>query len=203
MKIYLASGNEHKKLEVSSILKGYEIVIPKDEGITFDADENGSTFLENALIKAKALYNIVKAPVLADDSGLCVDALGGKPGIFSARYGGENDADGKKGAILTSEEKCEALLIHLSHAENKSRAAHFVCACVLYSGEDDFVTVSGRMDGEIVKEQGRGNGGFGYDPIFYLPLLKRSAAELSLEEKNKVSHRGKAFRTIESVLRSI
>lgn len=202
MKIYLASGNEHKKLEVSAILKGYEIAIPKDEGIAFDADESGSTFLDNALIKAKALYNIVKAPVLADDSGLCVDSLSGMPGIFSARYGGENDVDGKKGTLLTSEEQCEALLNHLSHAKNKSRAAHFVCVCVLYSGEDNFVSVSARMDG-VINEYAGGFGGFGYDPIFFLPSLGRSVAELSFEEKNEVSHRGKAFRVIEKFLRSM
>jgi XTP/dITP diphosphohydrolase len=194
MTIWFATGNAHKKAELAAILPAYDIRIPADAGIAdFDPDETGTTFLENALIKARELQRLLskqgafdrgrREPVIADDSGLCVDALNGRPGIYSARYGGPSD----KGR------RCALLLEELG--DNPNRNAHFVCAMVLLLSEDRFFAVQETLEGELIREE-RGSGGFGYDPILYIPELGRTAAELSEEEKNRVSHRGKAGRAI-------
>jgi len=211
MTLWFASGNTHKKKELSDILSvnilagagGLELKIPKDLGLSFDPEENGNSFFENALIKAGELYRLLEKqssggsfhPVIADDSGICVDALGGRPGIHSARYGapasGENITDAEKNAMLLAE-----------LGDNPRRSARFVCAMVLYCGPDHFYAAQETLEGRLVKnaEAARGLGGFGYDPILFIPELGRTVAELSEEEKNKHSHRGKAGRVIAKIL---
>jgi XTP/dITP diphosphohydrolase len=194
MTIWLASGNAHKKKEIAAIFPEHTIKIPKDANIDFDPEETGSTFTENAMIKAKALFEIVKEPVIADDSGICVEALGGKPGIYSARYGSEN---GKK---LGDAERNALLVKELGNHQN--RKAHFVCAMVLLINPDRFFIVQETMEGEIIASE-KGSGGFGYDPILFIPEKGNTVAELSDEEKNKISHRGKAGKLIGELLRKI
>lgn len=191
MKIYFASGNAHKKEEMARILSPCEIVIPADEGIEFDPEETENSFYGNSLIKAKALYEIVRQPVIADDSGICVDALGGAPGVLSARYGSDN---GKK---LNAEERNELILSRMHGVEN--RACRFVCNMVLYFGNDRFISVQETLEGELITES-RGTGGFGYDPIVFVPLYEKTVAELSGAEKDFLSHRGKAGRKIAEFL---
>jgi XTP/dITP diphosphohydrolase len=198
-KIWFATGNEHKREELSWILNElapqFAIKIPSEAGIFFDPVEDGADFLENAFIKARALYKIVKEPVIADDSGLCVDALGGNPGVFSARYG---SVDGKK---LESAER-NALLIR-EIGDNPVRIARFVCSMVLMIDENRFFAVQETLEGEIIREgRGRGDFGFGFDPILFLPEKNCTVAELAAHEKNKISHRGKAARSIAAFLES-
>jgi XTP/dITP diphosphohydrolase len=211
MNIWFASGNAHKKAELAAILKT-EVKIPADVGLDFDPEETGKSFYENALLKARELFRLLSAfrhplfhssdVIIADDSGLCVDALGGRPGIYSARYAGPagTAADGKK---LTSSRRNALLLEELG--ENSERSARFVCAMVLLLGEDRFYLVQETIEGEIVKgpECARGEGGFGYDPILFIPGLGRTMAELSEDEKNRISHRGKAGKLIADILREI
>jgi len=225
MTIWFASGNKHKKKELTDILAGaipqsaFELKIPSDAGLDFDPDESGNTFLENALIKAKALHSLLEEkrpdgyqsgdPVIADDSGICVDALGGRPGIYSARYSGSKDLSqgcveaSVSGAKLPDTERNALLLSELG--DNPMRNARFVCAMVLYFSPDRFYIAQETMEGELVKdfESGRGSGGFGYDPILYIPAMGRTVAELSDEEKNRSSHRGKAGRVIAKILEEI
>lgn len=191
MTIWFATGNAHKKQELAAILRGHEIRTPADAGIAFDPEETGSTFLDNALIKARALYGLVKEPVVADDSGICVDALGGRPGVLSARYGSED------GAKLDSAERNALLLRELGDAADRS--ARFVCAMVLMLSEDRFFVAQETLEGEIVAE-GRGRGGFGYDPVMFIPALGKTVAELSEADKNRLSHRGKAGERIAAIL---
>ena len=217
MKIYLATGNAHKKKEVVEILSGHTIVIPSDEGIDFEPIENGTSFYENSLIKAKALYEQVRCPVIADDSGICVEALGGLPGIYSARYGGPAFPRGNDdGTALSQDEKNRALIQQLNDAlvggvpgaddfKNGPRSAHYTCAAVLYLGADRFVAVQEIMEGKIIEciEQTAGGGGFGYDPIFMLPSVGKTAAELNGPQKNALSHRGKAMRILIKAIEGI
>lgn len=154
------------------------------------------TFLGNSLGKARALFNLVKAPVLADDSGLCVDALGGAPGVTSARYG---SPDGGR-TVLSAREKNELLLREMEG--RRDRACRFVCAMTLIISEHRFFTVQETCEG-ILLESPRGGEGFGYDPVFLLPREGLSMAELSLERKNRLSHRGRAAVRIRSILDSL
>ncbi|PIE98577.1 MAG: non-canonical purine NTP pyrophosphatase, RdgB/HAM1 family [Treponema sp.] len=188
--IFLATGNSHKKAEFQTIFNDVNIIIPKEQGIEFNPDETGSTFFENAMIKARALYEITKQPVMADDSGLCVDALNGEPGIFSARYGFVN---GK----TSDEMNIVKLLSNMENAEN--RRAHFVCCLVVYFGNDKFFSVQQTCHGEILQEK-RGEHGFGYDPVFFIAELNKTMAELSDAKKNEISHRGRACRDMKLLL---
>jgi XTP/dITP diphosphohydrolase len=217
MTIWLASGNVHKQKELAAILAGHSILIPADAipacaGMAnFEPDETGSSFLENALIKARALYDHPAfsrmlppsggeaGPVLADDSGLCVDALDGRPGIFSARYG---SAGGKKiGAAERNAMLLEEVNVALAGKKaGKSRSCRFVCAMVLFYSPYRFYAVQETLEGELVSDNARGSGGFGYDPIVFLPEFGRTVAELSEEEKNSASHRGKAGMAIAKLL---
>lgn len=197
-RIWFASGNEHKRDELSQVLREaaphVALALPSEAGIAFDPVEDGATFLENALIKALSLYTLVHEPVIADDSGLCVDALGGKPGIFSARYGSVG------GKTLDSAARNALLLRELGgHPE---RSARFVCAMVLMLDENRFFAVQETLEGELIKtiSAARGAGGFGYDPILFLPEKNCTVAELPQAEKNKISHRGKAARALALVL---
>lgn len=192
MTLWLATNNEHKKRELEAIFSDYTLRTPASAGLVFDPDETGSSFLENTLIKARALFDLVHEPVIADDSGLCVDALDGRPGIYSARYG---STDGKK---LESWERNELLIKELEHAAD--RKARFVCSMVALFSHDRFYVVQETLEGEIIRES-RGTGGFGYDPILYLPDRGCTVAELSEEEKNRISHRGKAGRALARLLR--
>ena len=193
----------------------HTIKTPKDIGLEFDPVEDGDTFFANSLIKAKALYEIVKMPVIADDSGICVDALDGRPGIFSARYCGrlENRIDGHK----LSQNEQNALLIedvNLTLAKKgfseseirdyKNRTCHYACALVLYYGNDKFLCAQETLEGCLLYDaaESRGTTGFGYDPIIFLPEFGKTVAELTEEEKNGISHRGKAARAIVAALPS-
>jgi len=197
MNIWFATNNSHKKIELSAILNT-NLKIPSEEGLAFDPDETGATFSENALIKARELQKIIgkNEPVIADDSGLCVDALNGRPGVLSARYGMEN------GQKLTSPERNIMLIDELGNVQE--RTARFVCAMVLLLSNERFYLVQETLEGEIVKKNDiKGEGGFGYDPIFWLPSKGRTLAELSLEEKNLLSHRGKAGIVIAKLLENL
>jgi XTP/dITP diphosphohydrolase len=196
MNIWFATNNAHKKEELESVLNT-RLRLPQDAGLSFDPDETGLTFHENALLKARELRKLIKRDdaVIADDSGLCVDGLGGRPGVYSARYGSS------EGNNLTSPQRNSLLLEELG--ANTKRSARFVCAMVLLLGDDRFYLVQETVEGEIVKsaERARGAGGFGYDPIFLIPELGRTMAELSAEEKNRMSHRGKAGRVIAEIIK--
>ena len=193
MKEFIIATNNKKKLtEIKRILAplGIVPVTAADKGIDLgDVEETGSTFAENAYIKAKAAFDICGLPVIADDSGLCVDALDGRPGIYSARYGGHDSPYSVKIDMLLDEMK--------DVAEN-DRSAHFSCAvcCILRSGE--VIAVEGRCNGKIAYEPA-GDGGFGYDPIFTVD--GKSFASLSDEEKDRLSHRGNALRMLYNELR--
>lgn len=191
MKFIIATNNQKKLKELERILNplGINAVSAKDEGISLDdVEETGTTFAENAFIKAEAAFKKTGLPSVADDSGLCVDALDGRPGIYSARYAGENATDADKNNKLLSE---------LKDVSENNRTAHFTCAvcCILPSGEK--IEVEGICEGTIAFEP-HGNCGFGYDPIF--KYGNKSYAELSSEEKDAVSHRGKALRKLKAEL---
>ncbi|TFG84673.1 MAG: RdgB/HAM1 family non-canonical purine NTP pyrophosphatase [Spirochaetales bacterium] len=195
MTLYIASNNEHKIEEMQPLLGFAELKSPRDAGLTFDFPENGDTFIANALGKARALYDLVGCPTLADDSGLCVDALGGKPGVFSARYG---SAEGVP--PLESSERNALLLEEM--AGIKERACHFVCCMVLVLSTSRFVVIQETCEG-ILLESPRGTGGFGYDPIVFLPAIGKSVAELSVLEKDHISHRGRALTRLIPVLEGL
>jgi len=215
MTLYLASGNLHKKHEMQDICRPHTILIPADKGIAFNPEETGKSFFENSLIKARTLWEIIREPVLADDSGICVDILGGRPGIYSARYAGIDFPYGKPDGIgIPQEQKNKLLLDEVKKAEqsaslsgtsevkNGTRSCRYVCAMVLYFGKDRFYCVQETMEGSLIEDisEERGKGGFGYDPIVFLSEYGKTVAELSDEEKNAVSHRGKAARKILQLL---
>ncbi len=192
MQLLIATNNVHKFEELKPLFAGHELLRPADLGIgNFNPEEHGTTFFENALIKAEALYRIAERPVIADDSGLCVEALGGRPGIESARYGASG------GTPLSAEEKNRLLLSELEHVQDRRCA--FVCCLVLYYGRQRFLCVQETLEGEISVAP-RGMQGFGYDPIVYLPQWAKTVAELSPEEKNRISHRGKAAQKMPAML---
>lgn len=192
--IIFATGNEGKMREIRSILAdtGYAVISLKEAGIQADIIEDGKTFEENALIKARAVAQYAKAVVLADDSGLEVDYLNGEPGIYSARYLGEN---------TSYRIKNQNLIDRLEGVEDEKRTARFVCAIAAVFPNGEYLITRGEVEGRIGYEE-RGNGGFGYDPVFYLPEYGKSMAELTEEEKNTVSHRGKALRRMKEQLQN-
>ncbi len=193
MEIVLASHNKKKIRELESslsdMLGGEKILTAGEVGIP-DIEENGETFEENALIKARAVWQSGRLAI-ADDSGLCVNALDGRPGVYSARYAGEPCDNDKNNEKLLSELQ-----------DKDDRTAYFICtiACKLPSGEE--FTVSGVSNGVILKEK-HGDGGFGYDPLFYYPSLKKTFAELTPDEKLSVSHRGNALRLLRERLKEV
>lgn len=217
MKIYLATGNKNKKKEMVELLPEHQIVIPSDEGIEFDPEETGSTFYENSIIKAKALYDIVHCPVIADDSGICVDALNGAPGIYSSRYAGPDFMHGKPdGTKISQDQQNRFLISQLNKAietdnlpdapyVNGKRSCHYTCAMVLYQGADRIVVAEETFEGTLIEkiEDQAGNGGFGYDPIVFLPEYNKTVAQISAAEKNNISHRGKAVRIIQTILKNL
>lgn len=192
-KIIFATGNEGKMKEVRMILKdlGLPVLSMKEAGVQVDIVEDGTTFEENAKIKAVAVQKLTGALVLADDSGLEIDYLNKEPGIYSARYMGEDTPYSVKNANLIS---------RLAGVPDEQRTARFVCAIAAAFPDGEVLTTRGTIEGIIGYEE-RGENGFGYDPIFYLPEYKKSTAELSPEEKNALSHRGRALRQMEEELR--
>lgn len=216
MKIYLASGNLNKKREMEEIFKEHTIVIPKDEGIDFDPEETGTDFYQNSMIKAKALWDIVHCPVIADDSGICVDALNGVPGVWSSRYAGPNFHKGKPdGSKISQEEQNKFLIEELNEALKKGvdstyfpngpRSAHYSCSMVLMLNPSRFFIAQETMEGTIIEDikDARGQYGFGYDPIFFLPQYGKTDAEILPEQKNAISHRGKACKIISDILKKL
>lgn len=190
MKILAATGNKGKIREFSQILAplGFETVSPKDIGIDIDPEETGTTFAENALIKAQAFMQTANMPVIADDSGLMVDYLDGAPGIYSARYADGSDAD-----------RCDKLLRNMENAEN--RAARFVSSVAMVFPDGKTVCAEGFCEGEITRSPA-GENGFGYDPVFYIASMGKTVAQMSADEKNAISHRGKALRLLAEKLKN-
>lgn len=191
-RLIFATGNEHKMVEIREILGELpvEILSMKEAGIKADIVENGSTFEENALIKAKEVCKLAGEMVLADDSGLEIDYLNGEPGIYSARYMGED---------TSYRIKNQNLIDRLEGVPEEKRTARFVCAIAAAFPDGRSFVVRGTIEGIIGYEE-RGANGFGYDPIFYLPEKGVSTAELSPEEKNSISHRGNALRKMKELL---
>ena len=183
MKMVLASKNPHKLTEMKAILGqlGVEVVLESDVGVDVDVEETGTTFEENAALKAEAVMKASGLPAIADDSGLCVNALGGGPGVYSARYGGEG---------LTDKDRYELVLKGLSG--QLDRGAKFVSAICCAFPNGDVVTARGECPG-LITYSPRGSGTFGYDPIFLVPEKKKTFAEMEGEEKNAISHRGVAL----------
>ena len=193
MKLVLASSNAGKLEELRGLLAdtGIELVAQSDLGVE-DADETGTTFVENALIKARHASLQTGLPALADDSGICVDALNGAPGLYSARYaGGHGDA----------QRNIDKLLDALHGVPGEQRGAHFYCVLVLlrHAHDPQPLIVEGEWQGRILHER-RGAGGHGYDPVFFDPPSGQSAAEMPLDEKNRISHRGKALAALKQRL---
>lgn len=192
--LVLASGNAGKLREFHQLLAPLEIaVLPQADFGVGDVEESGLTFVENALLKAREASRVSGLPALADDSGLEVDALNGQPGIYSARYAGEPKSDARNNAKL---------LEAMARVPPRARAARYWCVLVLLRHAEDPVPliVQRSWEGEVLSEP-RGDGGFGYDPLFWLPDQGRTAAELSAEEKNRLSHRGRALQALVTAMR--
>lgn len=185
MRLVVASGNQHKIREIAEIFKEFEVVSQKELGFDEDVEETGATFAENALIKARAACKALGCAVIADDSGLCVDALGGEPGVLSARYCGRHGDDAANRAVL---------LKNMQGVEN--RKAHFTSAIAMVFPDGKEWIAEGHTHGEILKEE-RGVGGFGYDCLFQSDDLNKSFGEASAEEKNAVSHRFRALQAMQ------
>lgn len=191
MKFVLASQNKHKLTEMQSILSahGVEVVLQSDMGLHVDVEETGETFAENAMLKAQAVMKASGLPAIADDSGVCVDALNGAPGVYSARYGGPELDDAGRYRLLLS---------NMQGA--RTRAAHFTSAIACIFPNGDTIEAEGICPGTIAFAP-QGTGGFGYDPVFFLPELRKTYAQLTPEEKAAVSHRGKALAVFDGKLR--
>ncbi|MCX7176303.1 MAG: RdgB/HAM1 family non-canonical purine NTP pyrophosphatase [Proteobacteria bacterium] len=191
-KLVLASNNPGKLREFAQLLAPLDFEVrPQADFDIPEAEEPHRTFVENALVKARHAARLSGLPALADDSGLCVEALGGAPGVYSARYGGEPKSDERNNAKLLAE-----------LAGQKNRRAHYVCVLVLMRHADDPqpIVVEGEWHGEILNAP-RGTGGFGYDPLFFVPEFGCSSAELPADQKNAISHRGKALQLLIARLR--
>ena len=191
MKFILATHNPGKLREMAAILSQYgvEVVSPADVGITVDVEETGTTFAENAMLKAKAICAAAGLPAIADDSGLCVDALNGAPGVYSARYGGEGLDDTGRYRLLLENMRGQM-----------PRTAKFVSVITCCFPNGDVLTARGECPGTIAFAP-QGEGGFGYDPVFFVPPLKKTFAQLTAEEKNAISHRGKALEAFQVKLK--
>ena len=184
MKLVLASKNAHKQVEMRDILSqlGVEVVLESEVGVDVDVEETGETFEDNSLLKAKAVMEATGMPAIADDSGLCVDALGGAPGVYSARYGGPGLDDAGRYRLLLENMRGQT-----------PRTAKFVSVITCCFPNGDVITARGECPGTIAYAP-QGEGGFGYDPVFFLPQRKKTFAQLTAEEKNAISHRGNALK---------
>ena len=194
MKIIFATTNEGKLKEIKAILSMFDIQVTslKDENINIEIEETGKTFEENAIIKAKTIMKLTGKIVMADDSGLEVDYLNKEPGIYSARYLGEN---------APQKMKNESIIKRLSQAEGESRSARFVCSIATAFPNGKILTTEGTLEGLIAYEE-KGCSGFGYDPILYVPEYDQTTAQMSGEQKNKISHRYQALRLMGNKLMS-
>ena len=194
MRVILASNNENKLREMQQILSplGWEILRQKDVGLHLDPDENGETFEDNSRIKAEAVMQASGLPAIADDSGVSVDALNGAPGVHSARYGGA--------ACNTDEDRNQFLLKNMEQVSDGSRGAKFVSVITMAFPDGRIVSARGELAGEILRQE-QGNGGFGYDPLFYIPAEGCTMAELTPERKNEISHRAVALQNFVNQLR--
>ena len=198
-KLILASNNKKKIMEMKEILKELDIEVKslENENINIDVVEDGKTFEENAKKKAKEIYEFLLKRgdknfiVLADDSGLAVDYLNGEPGIYSARYAGEHGNDEKNN---------EKLLNKLMGLPQENRGAKFICQLAMFTDQGEYFKVTGEAKGYIIEEL-HGEGGFGYDPLFFYEPLNKTFAELTSEEKNQVSHRGNALKELKRIIR--
>ena len=186
MKVVLASKNKHKLEEISKITEKFdmELVLESELGVDIDVEETGSTFEENSFLKAEAVMKATGLPALADDSGIAVDALNGEPGIYSARYGFDESLDDWG--------RLQLLLKNTEQVPDERRQAKFVCVITLVTPQREIIQARGEVHGMLLRTPA-GQGGFGYDPIFYHPPLGKSLAELTPEEKNQVSHRANAL----------
>nr|WP_325211821.1 XTP/dITP diphosphatase [uncultured Oscillibacter sp.] len=182
-KFVLATHNPGKLAEMKAILSelGVEVLSPSEAGVEVDVEETGTTFAENAMLKAKAVCAAAGLPAIADDSGLCVNALNGGPGVYSARYGGEGLDDAGRRRLLLQNLRGQT-----------TRAAHFTCAVACAFPNGDALEAEGRCDGAIAFAS-LGEGGFGYDPVFLIPEMGKTFGQIGPEEKSKISHRGKAL----------
>lgn len=195
-KLIVASNNDHKIKEIKEMLSQFhfEVLSLKEASLNIEVEETGSTFMDNAEIKASEIFKIAGGDmVLADDSGLSVESLDGAPGVFSARFAGEH------GDTRANNEK---LLYLLDGEKEENRKAKFICAMVLIVNEDQIVKVQGEVDGIIIDEF-RGEKGFGYDPLFYVPEYNKTFAQMSNEEKNVISHRGRALDKLKSEFKKL
>ena len=193
-KLILATSNKDKAREIAEILEGTPFVVTtmKEEGFDPDIVEDGKTFEENALIKARAVHALAEgAYVMADDSGLCIDALDGAPGIYSARFCGEDS---------TYPEKFAKIFEMLKDVPEEKRTAKFVCSIAVVRPDGSEFTVRGEVCG-VLHEKPMGDGGFGYDPIFYVPEFGMTTAQMTKDQKNTISHRGKASRAMAEKLK--
>lgn len=183
MDIVIASNNKNKIREFKKIFENtnFNVLSIAEVGIDLDVEETGKTFEENALIKAKAFSEALNMPAIADDSGLCVDALDGAPGVYSARFAGDGHDD------LKNNEKLMSLM-----KDKENRKARYVCAICFYNQNGKYIVVSDVCEG-LITDEPKGNNGFGYDPYFYVSEFNKTMAELTLDEKNTISHRSKAL----------
>lgn len=191
-KIIIATGNKGKAREFATLFSplGYEVLTLHDlEGAT-DVEETGTTFEENAILKAEALCEQFHTMVIADDSGLMIDALDGRPGVYSARYAGEQKND---------DDNIDKVLDELKDVPDEKRTARFYCALAVAVPGQETITVSGTVEGRIASRR-QGENGFGYDPVFYVPDLGKMMAELKPEEKNAISHRANALKKLKELL---
>lgn len=193
--LIVASKNKGKLKEIEEIVRefGFEVISMSDRGYNDDIEETGSTFEENALLKAKEIFSKTKEPVIADDSGLEVEFLGNAPGVYSARYAGEN---------ATDKEKNLKILSQLKDVPFEKRKARFVCVIAAILNENDFFLVKGVCEGYIGTEE-IGENGFGYDPIFYMPEFNMTTAQMEPKQKHLISHRGKALKLMIEELKKI
>lgn len=194
MRIVLASNNAHKLEELRAILTtlGMEVVAQKELGISVEPEENGTTFEENSYIKAKTVMDCCQLPTIADDSGLMVDALGGEPGVYSARYGGA--------ACKSDRDRLEYLLAQMQNVPDGKRTAKFVSVITLLTPDGKRVVARGECPGEILRAPA-GENGFGYDPVFYVPQEDCTFAQLPAERKNRISHRARALEAFAEQIR--
>ena len=187
MKVVLASKNKHKLVEISKITEkfGFDLVLQSELGVDIDVEETGTTFEENSFLKAEAVMKATGLPALADDSGICVDALNGEPGVDSARDGCDDTLDDWG--------RLELLLKNTEHVPDGQRQAQFVAVITMVTPEGEVIQARGEIHGELTREA-RGENGFGYDPIFYYPPMGMTTAEMPSEAKNEVSHRANALK---------
>lgn len=196
MKVVLASKNPHKLVEIRQITDRFdiELILQSELGIDIDVEETGTTFEENSFLKAEAVMKVTGLPALADDSGICVDALDGEPGIYSARYGFDDSLDDWG--------RLQLLLKNTRHVPDDQRQAKFVCVITMVMPDGRVLQARGEIHGQLLREA-KGENGFGYDPIFYYPPMKKTTAEMTAAEKNQVSHRANALKVLDEKLKEV